>query len=63
MLDSHDRCYFEIVMNFPHFGIFQKMMNCNFTLSYINQDADIQGFQFNCDAAIKEATLVRLIQT
>nr|AIL25603.1 cathelicidin 1 [Gadus morhua]AIL25604.1 cathelicidin 1 [Gadus macrocephalus] len=37
-----------------------KIMNCNFTLSYINQDADIQGFQFNCDAAIKEATLTRV---
>nr|AIL25612.1 cathelicidin 1 [Gadus morhua] len=37
-----------------------KMMNCNFTLSYTNQDADIQGFQFNCDAAIKEATLTRV---
>ncbi|CAL8366514.1 unnamed protein product [Boreogadus saida] len=37
-----------------------KIMNCNVTLSYINQDADIQGFQLNCDAAIKEATLTRV---
>ena len=43
--------------------LFQKIMNCYFTLSYITQDADIQGFQFNCDTAVKEASLVRVNQT
>ncbi|CAL8280425.1 unnamed protein product [Lota lota] len=37
-----------------------KLMYCSAKVSYITQDGDIQGFELNCDAAIKEAFLNRV---
>ncbi|KAG7270978.1 hypothetical protein CRUP_014577, partial [Coryphaenoides rupestris] len=37
-----------------------KRMYCSAKVSYTSQDGDIQGFEFSCDAAIKETFLKRV---
>lgn len=53
-------CFSNCNALFQHVLIFQKLMECSAKVIYTTEDGAIEGFEFRCDTAIKEASLVKI---